>query len=396
MSESVPDDSDRISERVRAIEPQGIREMFELATEQDGDLVHLEFGEPDFDTPDHIVDAAHAAASEGMTNYTSNAGVLELRRAIADHLARDGGPRPDPESEVVVTNGGVEAIHLAIHSVADPGDEVVVPTPTWPNPISQARLASAVPVEVPMPAEDGFVPDADRIIDAIGPNTAAVLLTSPSNPTGRVVPPAVVERVAETAADYDAFVIADEVYRSLTYEETPPRAAAVTDREEWVLTVGSVSKAYAMTGWRVGWLAGPPDVLAQVTKIHESTTSCVNTPAQYAAIAALTGPQDPHEEMLDAFSARRAFVFDRLGSLPVVSATRPEGAFYAFVDVSDLPGSSADIAKRLLTEYGVVTAPGSAFGAGGEGFLRLSFANSMDRLELGLDRLESMVRTESV
>ncbi|MFB6141210.1 MAG: pyridoxal phosphate-dependent aminotransferase [Halosimplex sp.] len=394
MTERTVPEAARLADRVRAVEPHGIREMFELAAETEGDLVHLEFGEPDFDTPEHVVEAAHDAATSGRTKYTSNAGIRELRGAVADHLARDGGPRPDPDDEVVITTGGVEALHLAIHTLADPGDEVVVPTPAWPNPISQAKLADAIPVEVPMPAAAGFAPDADRIVDAIGPDTAVVLLTSPSNPTGRVSSPAAVERVVEAAADHGAFVLADEVYRDPTYGERPPRTATVADRlgrGEWVLTVGSVSKAYAMTGWRVGWLAGPADVCAQVTKIRESTTSCVNTPAQYAAIAALTGPRDPVEAMQSAFRDRRDYVFDRLDAIPAVSAARPEGAFYAFVDVSALEGTSTEIAERLLTEYGVVTAPGTAFGAGGEGHLRLSFANGRNRLELGLDRLEAMV-----
>ncbi|WP_436912347.1 pyridoxal phosphate-dependent aminotransferase [Halosimplex marinum] len=387
----------RISERARAVEPQGIREMFDLAAEQDGDPVHLEFGEPDFDTPAHVVEAAHEAATAGRTNYTANAGVAELRGAVADRLAEDGGPRPDPESEVVVTTGGVEALHLAIHAVADPGDEVVVPTPAWPNPVSQAKLADATPVEVPMPAEQGFAPDPERIVDAIGPDTAVVLLTSPSNPTGRVFPESAVERVVAAAADHDAFVLADEVYRELTYADRPPRTAAVAgriDRESWVLTVGSVSKAYAMTGWRVGWLAGPADVVGQVTKTREHTTSCVNTPAQHAAVAALTGPRERVDEMREAFAERRAYVLDRVDEIPAVSVAPPEGAFYAFVDVSPLSGSDTEIAERLLTDHGVVTAPGSAFGAGGEGHLRLSFANGLDRLETGLDRFAAMIETD--
>ena len=391
-------DAARVSERVQAVEPQGIRAMFELAAEQDGDIVHLEFGEPDFDTPDHVVEVAVDAARAGRTNYTANAGVADLRAAVADALARDGCPKPDPDSEVVVTTGGVEALHLAIHTVADPGEEVVVPAPAWPNPISQAKLADATPVEVPMPAEEGFAPDADRIVEAIGPDTAAVLLTSPSNPTGRMFSESAVERVVTAAADHDAFVLADEVYRELTYAERPPRTAAVADRldrESWVLTVGSVSKAYAMTGWRVGWLAGPADVIGQVTKIRESTTSCVNTPAQYAALAALTGPREPVEEMREAFADRREYVLDRIDDIEGVSAAPPEGAFYAFVDVSALAGSDTEIAKRLLADRGVVTAPGSAFGAGGAGHLRLSFANGLDRLEIGLDRFEAMVAADS-
>ena len=389
-----------VSARVRGIEPQQIRVMFERAAEyerehDETDLVHLEFGEPDFDTPQHVVDAAHEAASAGATRYTSNAGIPELREAIAEKRSRETDRTIDPDAEVVVTNGGVEALHLAIHTVADPGEEVVVPTPAWPNPISQARLAGAVPVEVPMAAADGFKPDPDRIVDAIEPETAAVVLTSPSNPTGRVVSADAAARVVEAAAEHGAYVLADEVYRDLTYGDTPPRIATVTDRDDRVLSIGSFSKAYAMTGWRVGWLTGPADVVAEITKIHESTTSCVNTPAQYAAIEALTGPQEPFREMKAAFRSRRDYVVDRIASIPRVSVAEPEGAFYAFVDVSDLEGSSADVAERLLYDYEVVTAPGEAFGDGGEGHLRLSFANDRDRLETGLDRLEGLVRTES-
>ncbi|RKD97757.1 pyridoxal phosphate-dependent aminotransferase [Halopiger aswanensis] len=392
-------ESDRLAERVREIEPQQIRVMFELASEYeretpDSDLVHLEFGEPDFDTPDRVVQAAVEAARNGATNYTSNAGLPKLRDAIAAKLSSERNRAVDPDSEVVVTNGGVEALHLAIHAVADPGEEVVVPTPAWPNPISQAKLAAAVPVEVPMPADRGFEPDPERIVNAIGPDTAAVLLTSPSNPTGRVFPAEAVERVVAAAADHGAYVLADEVYRELAYAELPPRAAALTDRDEWVLSINSCSKTYAMTGWRVGWLSGPADVLSQVETIHESTTSCVNTPAQYAAVEALTGPQEPFEEMRAAFRERRDYVVDRLESIPHVSAAEPEGAFYAFIDVSAFDGSSAEIAKRLLYDYEVVAAPGTAFGAGGEGHLRLSFANDLARLETGLDRLEKMVQTE--
>lgn len=389
----------RLSDRVRAIEPQQIRVMFDLAAEverqEDRDLVHMELGEPDFDTPEHVVRAAAEAASAGHTNYTHNAGISELREAVAERVS---GPerRVDPNSEVIVTTGGVEALYLSILATADPGEEVVVPTPAWPNPISGTRLAGADPVEVEMPAEPGFEPDAERIVDVIGPDTAAVVLTSPSNPTGRTASRETVERVITAAADYGAFVLADEVYRELTYDGTPPRVADVAnaDERDWVVTIGSVSKTYAMTGWRVGWLAGPSDLCAQVAKIHESTTSCVNTPAQYAALSALTGPQTRVEEMRSEFQERRDYVVDRLESVSNVSCDQPEGAFYVFVDVSALDGLSMDIAKRLVSEYGVVVAPGSAFGAGGEGYLRFSFANSLERLATGLDRFERMVRSE--
>jgi aspartate aminotransferase len=200
------------------------------------------------------------------------------------------------------------------------------------------------------------------------------------------------EQVVAAAAAHDAVVVADEVYHELTYDDVQPRLASVTDHPERVVTVDSCSKTYAMTGWRVGWLGGPEPIAAAVTKIHESTTSCVNTPAQYAALAALTGPDDPVREMRTAFARRRDVVVDRLREIPDVSVTRPGGAFYAFVDVRDLPGSSMELAERLLFEHDTVVAPGSAFGRGGEGYLRFSFANDLARLERGLDRFERMVR----
>jgi aspartate aminotransferase len=387
-------ETNRLSRRVGDVEPQQIRVMFELAERQGGDLVHLEFGEPDFDTPEHVVEAATEAAKDGRTKYTSNAGIPELRAAIAARLSSEPGPDVDPDSEVVVTTGGVEALHLAIQAVADPGEEVVVPTPAWPNVIEQTRLAGAEPVEVPMPASEEFEPDPEAIREAIGPDTAAVSITSPSNPTGRTISEAGIERIVETAADNGAYVIADEVYRELTYGDRPRRAAAVTDHDEWVLSVNSLSKTYAMTGWRVGWLTGPADVVDVLSTIHEYTTSCVNTPAQHAGVAALTGPREPVERMRETFRSRREYVLDRIEAIPHVSAGRPEGGFYVFVDVSALEGSSLEIAKRLLGDHGVVTAPGSAFGEGGEGHLRVSFANDRERLATGFDRFESMVRSE--
>lgn len=383
-----------VSRRVARVEPQQIRRLFDLANEHDGDdVVHLELGEPDFATPEHVVEAAVAAARGGETNYTPNAGIDPLRGAIAER-ARARGIDADAE-RVVVTTGGVEALYLTLLTVTDPGDEVVVPTPAWPNPLSQARLAGADPVEVSLSPADGFAFDADRIIEAITDRTGAVVLTSPSNPTGRVFDVSEMDRVVEAAARHDAHVVADEVYHELTYGGTPRSLAAVTDRPDRVVTIGSCSKTYAMTGWRVGWLVGPEPVTAAVTKIHESTTSCVNTPAQHAALAALTGPDGPVREMKAAFERRRDAVIDRLREVPGVSVTPPEGAFYAFVDASGLPGSSMDIAERLLFEYDVVAAPGSAFGRGGEGHVRFSFANDLERLELGVERFDRMVRTET-
>ena len=358
--------------------------MFDLAEATDDDLVRLEVGEPDFDTPTHVVEAATAAAREGHTHYTANAGLPELRGAVAATLADRYGVDHEP-SEIVVTTGGMEALHLAVLCTAAAGDEVVIPTPAWPNYFIQARLADADPVEVPLPYP--FDLDADRVIEALGPATGAVVLCTPSNPTGRVFDPGPVRAVVEAAADHDAYVIADEVYAALTYDREPTGTAALTGHPDHVLTVGSCSKSHAMTGWRVGWLAGDRAVVDEATKVREATTSCTSSVSQHAALAALTGPQEPVEQMRAAFRDRREYVVDRIDALEGVSAPRPQGAFYAFL-APETDEASVPLAERLLREAGVVLAPGAGFGGAGEGCLRLSFANSLDRLEEGFDRLE--------
>ena len=374
--------------RVRACDRSRIRVMFDLAQElerEGRDLVRLEVGEPDFDTPEHVVDAAVAAARGGHTHYTSNAGLPELRAAISDTLAREYDVRHTAD-EILTTTGGMEALHLAVLSTVEPGSEVLLPSPSWPNYWTQAKLADATPIEVPMPAPD-YDLDADTLIAELTEDTSLVILCSPSNPTGRVADPDEVRAVVDAAAEHDAYVIADEVYAKLTYDREPTGIAALTGHPDHVLTVGSCSKTYAMTGWRVGWLAGDSTVVDEATKVRESTTACTGSVAQHAAIAALTGPQAPVEEMYDAFRERRDYVAGRLSDMDDVTAPEPEGAFYAFLN-PDTDEASLPLAKRLCEEAGVVLAPGDGFGEAGQGQLRLSFANSMERLEEGLDRLE--------
>ena len=373
------------TERVRRAERSRIRVMYDLAEETDRELVRLEVGEPDFDTPDRVVDAAAEAARGGATHYTTNAGTPACRRAIRDAMAADYGVEHDVD-EILVTVGGMEALHLATLATVGPGEELLYPGPAWPNYETQAFLADGRGVEVPMPAETGFALDGDRLAARMGPETGAVVLTTPSNPTGRVYDPEEIRTVVEAAADHGAYVVADEVYAGLTYDREPQGIAALTGHPEHVLTVGSCSKTYAMTGWRLGWLAGDRSVIDQATKVRESTTACASSVAQHAAIEALTGPQEPFEEMYDAFRRRRDYVVDRVADIDGLSAPRPEGAFYAFLD-PDVEAESLPFAKYLLTDHGVVLAPGSGFGTAGEGRLRLSFANSMDRLEEGLDRI---------
>jgi len=293
-----------------------------------------------------------------------------------------------------VTTGGMEAILLAVLTVVDPGEEILVPTPGWPNYDSHAALSEAETVEIPLPADRGFDLDPGLVADRISDDTAVVMLNSPSNPTGRVFDEDDRAAVVAAAAEHDAYVIADEVYEGLTYEGSRRATAAVSDHPEQVLTVSSVSKTYAMTGWRLGWITGPEDVIEAVIRVHEATTACPSSIAQHGAIEALTGPQEEFERMHSQFRERREYVLERVREIDGISCPEPEGGFYVFLNVSEMPGSSTEIAKRLFFDHGVVTAPGEGFGDFEGTYLRLSYANSMDRIEEGFDRIAAWVRDE--
>lgn len=379
------------AERMAASEQSSIRRMFDMAQAADHDLVRLEVGQPDFSTPEHVIDAADRAAREGHTGYTANAGIEPLREAVATTLETEYGVPATPDG-VAITAGGMEALHLAMLGLVDPGDRVLLPSPVWPNYRTQTTLAGGTPVEIPLSADDGYALDADAVIEQLDDSTAAIVLCTPSNPTGRVFEESAVRAVVDAAGAHDAAVIADEVYLGLTYDREPRGIASYVDDASRVLTVGSVSKTHSMTGWRVGWLAGDPSFIDGVNTIHESTSSCASSISQRAALAALTGPEAPVKEMRDTFARRRDFVVDRIESIDGLSAPRPQGAFYAFLSI-DVPGTATEIATRLLQEFGVVLAPGDGFGTAGEGHLRLSFANSTEQLEAGFDRLETAIET---
>jgi aspartate aminotransferase len=278
--------------------------------------------------------------------------------------------------------------------VADPGDELVVPTPAWVNYFTIADLLDLEAVEAPLAAADEFDLVAGPIEAAITEDTSAVVVNSPSNPTGRIFDADAIRNVVELAADHGAYVVADEVYDQITYGQDRPSVAAVAGEYDNVVSINSFSKTYAMTGWRVGWMVAPPPIVDAARKFQQGTTTCAPSIAQHAAVEALEGTQEPIEEMQAAFERRCEFVVDRIAELPEVSCPTPQGGFYAFVDVSSLDGSSFDVARRLLNDYGVVTVPGSGFGEQGEGYLRLSFANDIDRLREGFDRIERFLADE--
>jgi aspartate/methionine/tyrosine aminotransferase len=335
-----------------------IREVMELAW-ADPEAIHLEVGEPDFPTPEHVVAAAHEAARVGLTRYAPNAGLPVLREALADKVARRNGYRARPE-QVVVTQGGIQALYLALRALLEPGDEVLLPDPAWPNYRMIAHLLGARVLPYPLAAGGGFLPRPEDLERLATPRTRAMLVNSPSNPLGTVVPRELME-------------------------------GSLAEPGDRLVSVYSFSKVYAMTGWRVGYLVAPPETARLLTGMQEPIVSCVNTPAQMAALAALTGPQGLVREMSDAYRARRDEVLGVLDSGGLASS-RPSGAFYVWTDVSEAGAPSMDLARSLIEREHVAVAPGSAFGELGEGYVRLSLASSRGDLLEGTSRLVQHVR----
>jgi len=361
-------------------------------TDAHEDLVHLEVGDPNFQTPEHIVDAAHEAAKAGQTHYTPSAGIPELRREVAKTIADETGLAVDYESELVITSGACEALHLALTAIVDPGEQVVIPSPTWASYEAHVHAVSGSVNWVPLSPETGFALDTDAVANAVTEDTAVVILTSPSNPTGKVYDESRVRDVVTTAQNHDAYVLADEVYDPFIFDSDSESITQCVGDANNVISVNSFSKRFAMTGWRVGWLRAHPEIAAAANRLHQATTSCAPAPSQHAALAGLRGPSKPLEKMQRAYRRRRDLVVDRVDTLPGISCIEPDGGFYVFLDVSMLSGSSEEIADRLATEHSLLTVPGTGFGPGGEHHLRLSYAASTEDVTTGLDRLEAFVR----
>ena len=373
----------RFSRAVEAIPQSGIRELMELAWAVE-DAIHLEVGDPSFPTPPHIVEAAARAARDGWTRYVSSAGIPALREAIADKVRKHNGFEVEP-SQVTVTAGGIGAVQAAMVSVLEPGDEILIPDPAWPNFRMIAAVLHARERLYPLRAEHGFLPEVEDLERACGPRTRAVLVNSPSNPLGTIIPAERLGEILAFAAERDLWVISDECYDQITFDDTFASAAALGDPGR-VLSCYTFSKTYAMTGWRIGYLVGPPEGAAIGDKIQQALVSCVNAPAQMAALAALTGPQDAVAEMRETYRERR----DALLALFAEHGTpcvRPAGAFYAWVDVRERAAGAHQFAVELLRREHVAVAPGTAFGPAGEGWVRLSLASETDALLEGGRRL---------
>lgn len=370
-----------VAPTARHVLQSGIREIINLVIERPSlDVVRLEVGEPDFSAPPHVIEAAVEAAGRGA-RYTPSAGIGELRTALAERLERFNGV-PTPSDRVIVTHGAVEGLAAVVLAVVTPGQEVLVPDPGWPNYEMQVTLRGGVPVRYPLTPDEGFVPDPERILSMITSRTALVILNTPSNPTGSVFPTEVVEAIVTGAARRGVPVVVDEVYDELIYRGAPARA--VVHDPEWVIGVYSFSKTYAMTGWRVGYVAAPSWLAPTLVKLQEPLLSCLPAPCQAAALAALRGPQDIVASMRDTYRQRRDVVVELLAaaSWPVRS---PDGAFYLLVPLE--AGVDSRAAAFDLVDHGVAVAPGTAFGDVAADHVRISLASSEPDLRRGLERL---------
>ncbi len=384
-----------IAARLKDVQPSGIRRFSRLARSVP-DVIRLGLGEPDFTPPRHIIEAATASMEEGKTHYTPTAGIAELREALVEKTKRDYGLSYDPDCEVLITNGAIEAIFLAIMALVNPGDDVLVPDPRFVCYEPDIFMAGGVPVSMPVLEENDFRLDAESVISLITPKSRVIITNSPNNPTGSVLTHSDVEKLSKLVAERDLIVISDEVYEKILYGGAKHLCVATfPGMRERTVVVNSFSKTYAMTGFRLGYALGPKDLIAAMAQIHEHFVACVNGPAQYAALAALQGPQDFVTNMVREFDRRRELLYSRLNEIEGFSCVLPMGAFYIFANIRHFDMPSEEFSEYLLSERAkgrVETVPGSAFGKYGEGYIRFSYATAYNKIEEALDRIEKTVK----
>ena len=379
-----------LSEKIVTIKPSGIRKFFDIVSEMD-DAISLGVGEPDFDTPWHIRDEGIYSLEKGRTFYTSNAGLKELKGEICNYLKRRFELEYDPAHEVLVTVGGSEAIDIALRAMIDPGDEVLIPQPSYVSYEPCAVLADAVPVFINLKAENQFRLTAQELRDAITDKTKVLVLPFPNNPTGAIMERKDLEAIAEVILEKDLFVISDEIYSELTYGRDHVSIAQIPGMKERTILINGFSKSYAMTGWRLGYACGPRLILDQMLKIHQFAIMCAPTTSQYAAVEALRNGDRDVQEMREAYNQRRRYLmhaFKEMG-LPCFE---PYGAFYVFPCIKEFGLTSDEFALRFLKEEKVAVVPGTAFGECGEGYIRISYAYSLENLKLAIGRLADFVK----
>ena len=379
-----------LSRRAQELKPSGIRKFFDMLEEMK-DVVALTVGQPDFQTPWHIREAGILSLEKGKTYYTSNAGTMELREEICKYLSRRFGLSYSAKDEILVTVGGSEAIDLAIRALVDEGDEVILPTPCFVCYDPIIHLTGGKTVEIPLKEKNNFRLTADELRAAITPRTKLLILPFPANPTGAIMEKADMEAIADVIRGTDIMVLTDEIYAELTYGKKHFSFASIPDMRERTIVVNGFSKAYAMTGWRMGFTAAPAPITREMFKIHQFAVMCAPTTSQMAAIEALRAGDEDIEEMKAEYNRRRTHLVKRLRKMGIGCFT-PEGAFYVFPNIGGFGLSSEEFCEKLLMEYGVAIVPGTAFGACGEGFARISYAYSLKHIDAALDRMEKMIK----
>lgn len=379
-----------LSKVITEIQPSGIRKFFDIVTEMK-DAISLGVGEPDFDTPWHVRDEGIYSMEKGRTFYTSNAGLKELKVEISSYLKRKYGLKYDPKDQIMVTVGGSEAIDIAMRAMLDPGDEVLIPQPSYVSYLPCAKLAGGVPVVIELKAENEFRLTREELLEAITPKTKLLVLPFPNNPTGAIMERKDLEALVDVIIANDLYVITDEIYSELTYgEDGHVSIASMPGMWARTIYINGLSKSHAMTGWRLGYACGPDLILEQMLKIHQFAIMCAPTISQYAGVEALKNGDEDVAVMREAYNERRRYVLHRFHQMGL-ECFEPFGAFYAFPCIKEFGMTSDEFALRFLQEEKVAVVPGTAFGACGEGFLRISYAYSLEELKKALGRLECFV-----
>lgn len=378
-----------LADKIVDIKPSGIRKFFDIVSEME-DAISLGVGEPDFDTPWHIRDEGIYSLEKGRTFYTSNAGLKELKLEIAKYIKRTQDTEYDADHEVIVTVGGSEAIDIALRAMINPGEEVLIPQPSYVSYEPCAILADAVPVIIELKAENEFRLTARELRDAITDKTKILILPFPNNPTGAIMEQKDLEEIAEVIREKDIFVISDEIYAELTYKGKHVSIVSLPGMKERTVLINGFSKSYAMTGWRLGYACAPKEIMEQMIKIHQFAIMCAPTTSQYAAVEALRNGDEDVAQMRESYNQRRRFLmhsFQEMG----LECFEPYGAFYVFPSIKEFGMTSDEFANRLLKEEKVAVVPGTAFGDCGEGFLRISYAYSLDNLKIALEKINAFV-----
>ncbi len=380
---------DPLSKKIVEIQPSGIRKFFDLVSEMP-DAISLGVGEPDFDTPWRIREEGIYSLERGRTFYTSNAGLKELKEEIAKYLQRKIQVTYDPDNEIIVTVGGSEGIDIALRAMLDPGDEVLIPQPSYVSYVPCTILADGVPVVIPLKQENEFKLTKEELEKAITPKSKLLVLPYPNNPTGAIMTKEDLEPVAEVIKKHDLYVLSDEIYSELTYKYDHVSIASLPGMRDRTLVINGFSKGYAMTGWRLGYICGQEKIAKQMLKIHQFAIMCAPTNSQYAAIEGLRNCDDEVQQMRAAYNQRRRYLLHEFGKMGL-SCFEPFGAFYVFPCIREFGMTSDEFAVRLLDEEKVAAVPGTAFGECGEGFLRVSYAYSLEDLKEAVGRLGRFV-----